>query len=364
MKKIYVLLFLIFGTLGTIAQTTVFTDDFNTNQSATYTTTGAIGASTWSVTTGGTAGQDFGARRNTAVAQLELTNDATAAANQNGWNFTSTPTTAFTAPYNSTLNLNTGMITWTFNMRQIRPDPAGFLTTSYGVAFILAGSGTNGATGTTGYAVALGQSGGVDPIRLLKYNNGMQGTIANIITSNTVGLTDFGTEYLSIKVTYVPSTDTWELFLRNDGASAFADPASGTLVSQGTAVDNQYTGSSLGFMGGYWQGSTGGGQTAFFDNTTVVVAAPTGSPTITVTPASLSGFASTPGVPSTDELIQSVVPISTADIVITPPVDFEIATVSGGPYTSNPATITLTQFWWYCSRHNYICTYECCHARA
>ncbi|MGB4937275.1 MAG: hypothetical protein WBO30_09700, partial [Ferruginibacter sp.] len=96
MKKIYVLGLMIFSTLGLFAQVTVFTDDFSTNQNATFTTSGAIGASAWSVLTGGIVGQDFGARRNTVVAQLELTNDATAAANQSGWCFTSTPTSSFT----------------------------------------------------------------------------------------------------------------------------------------------------------------------------------------------------------------------------------------------------------------------------
>ena len=56
MKKGYILTLLIFATISTWAQTTVFIDDFSTNQSATYTTAGAIGASAWSVLTGGTAG--------------------------------------------------------------------------------------------------------------------------------------------------------------------------------------------------------------------------------------------------------------------------------------------------------------------
>jgi hypothetical protein len=67
---------------------------------------------------------------------------------------------------------------------------------------------------------------------------------------NTTGLTDFGTNYLSIKVTYNPNTDQWELFVRNDGASAFADPTTGTLVSQGTAVNTTYVGTALTLMGG------------------------------------------------------------------------------------------------------------------
>lgn len=123
-----------------------------------------------------------------------------------------------------------------------------------------------------GYAIVYGQSGGVDPIRLVHYTTGLQGTLSsNLIISNTTGLTDFGAEYISVKVTYAPSTNTWELFLRNDGATAFADPTTGTLVSQGTVVNSTYTGTALGNLGAYWQGSTAATQTAFFDNVTVTV---------------------------------------------------------------------------------------------
>ncbi|MGH9874076.1 MAG: C25 family cysteine peptidase [Pyrinomonadaceae bacterium] len=265
-------LFWVFSLSSTVeAQTTVFTDDFSTNQSATYTTGGAIGASAWSVTR---SGADFGARRNTSPAHLELTNDVDATPNANGWVLVNTPSSSFTSPYNTILNANPGVVIWTFNMRQIRLDPAGFAATSYGVAFIVAGtSDTNNNTGS-GYAIVLGQVGTTDPIRLARYSGGIQGTLTNIIVSNN-GLTDFGTEYLSIKVTYTPSTDTWELFLRNDGGTAFADPAAGSLTSQGTLVDSTSTGTSLPLMGGWWQGSTAANQPAFFDNTTVTVEEPT-----------------------------------------------------------------------------------------
>ena len=244
------------------AQTTVFSDDFNTNQDATFTTSGAIGASAWSVAR---SGADFGARRNISPAQLELTNDVDATLNANGWILASTPSSSFTSPYNTILNSNPGLVTWTFNMRQVRPDPAGFASGSYGVAFILAGtSNTNNNTGS-GYAVVLGQSGATDSIRLTRYSGGIQGTLTNLIVSNTGGLADFGAEYLSIKVTYTPAIETWELFLRNDGVSAFADPAAGSLTSQGTIVDSTSTGSSLPLMGAWWQGSTAISQLAFFD---------------------------------------------------------------------------------------------------
>lgn len=268
---------------------TVFTDDFSTNTNATYTTSGAIGTSAWTVTR---SGEDWGGRRNTTPAQLELTNDASATSNVAGWVFGSTSTSSFSSPYNTTLSSNTGLVTWTFNMRQPRTDPAGFASGSYGVAFVLGGTSTSINNTGTGYAVVLGQSGATDPVRLARYNNGLQGTVTNIITSNTTGLTDFGTEYLSIKVTYDPSNNQWELFMRNDGASAFADPTSGTLTSQGTATDNTYTGTSLTVLGGYWQGSTGANLAAFFDNVTVSLTS-SGNTAPTVTSSAATSIGST-----------------------------------------------------------------------
>jgi Putative metal-binding motif len=255
---------------------TVFTDDFSTNTNAVYTTSGAIGSSAWTVLR---SGGDMAARRNETVNQLELTNDASATANVNGWVLAYTLSSSFSSPYNTTLNSNTGDITWTFNMRHPRTDPSGFGTGNYGAAFILAGTSSTTLTTGTGYAVITGQSGTTDPIRLVRYSAG-PATSTNIIVSNTPGLTDFGTDYLSIKVVYTPSSNNWQLFLRNDGSTSFADPATGTLVSQGNIVDNTYTGTTLTYMGALWNTATAAGQTAFYDNVTVTSTPPCTPPAI------------------------------------------------------------------------------------
>jgi uncharacterized protein len=277
MKKVFLFLSLISIYLSSNAQTTVFADDFSINTNAAYTTGGPIGASPWNVLV---QNADWGARRNTSPEQLELTNDAGATANASGWVLASTSMSSFSSPYTTTLSSNTGTVTWNFNIRQLRTDPAGLAAGSYGVAFILAGTATTTRTAGTGYAITYGQSGATDPIRLIEYSAGL-GTSSNILISNTTGLTDFGAEYISVRVIYTPSTNTWELLLRNDGASAFADPASGTLVSQGTAINNTYTGTALTLMGGFWNGSTGASQTAFIDNISVIVGT-TAGPTVSI----------------------------------------------------------------------------------
>src|SRR5439155_21860966 len=68
---------------------------------------------------------------------LTLTNDATGTGNAAGAVYASTPLSAFTG-FNPQLNLNSSVLTWSFNVRQIRPNPSGFGNANYGAAFILA----------------------------------------------------------------------------------------------------------------------------------------------------------------------------------------------------------------------------------
>lgn len=271
--SIFLLFVLSFGWRSGISQVVVFSDDFTDSTDPAWTTTGNLGGSAWDVFR---SGIDWGSRRNDSPTQLEFTNDVGADPNANGYSFAGTSCADFPTPYVTILD-NGGIITWTFNMRQIRTDPSGFDSGSYGVAFILAGEAATTNASGSGYAVVLGGAGATDPIRLIRYINGLtlNSEQTNILVSNTTGLTDFGNQYLSIKVTFNPCLGgEWELFVRNDGSSAFVDPLSGSLVSQGTATDNTFTNVPLEMMAAYWQGSTGGAQTAFFNNVTVSVIEP------------------------------------------------------------------------------------------
>ncbi len=257
------------GQMAAQAQT-VFSDNFNTSQGATFTTGGDIGTSPWTVTR---SGADWGARIDNNI--LELTNTASAATNATGWVYASADTADFTAPWSSILSANTGLVTWDFNMRQIRTDPAGFGGTSYGVAFILGSTSTTVATAGNGYAVVLGNTTATDPVRLVSFTGGIQtlGTTTGGLITAASPLNDVGNSYLSLRVTYDPLTSGWEMFGRNDGATAFADPSVGPLDSLGTVTNSTYTGVSLTSMGAYWNGSTAATQTAFFDNVSVAVGA-------------------------------------------------------------------------------------------
>lgn len=251
-----------------LSQITVFSDDFSANSNSAWTTSGNLGGSAWNVFR---SGNDWGGRRNISPLQLELTNDVSAAENADGYVFASTPTTLFSSPYSTILDQG-GVVSWSFNMRQNQADPEGFDISDYGVAFILAAEASATNTTGSGYAIVLGQSLEIDPVRLVRFSEGIGGnnSITNIIISNTQDLTDFGDDYLSIQVIYNPcQEDQWELLVRNDGAAGFEDPLSGELISQGTANDNTYTGIALEMMAAYWQGSILPNSTAFFDNVVV-----------------------------------------------------------------------------------------------
>lgn len=182
----------------------------------------------------------------------------------NGVVYTTTPTSAFSG-FNQKLSLNTGLLTWTFNMQQIRPDPGGLTAGAYGAAYILGASNGNFSTGGgTGYAITIGQSGTVDPITLRKFSAGIN-TSTPIATFTTT--TSNKNHYWSIKVTYNPADDQWSLFCRDDGASAFVNPlAGGAYSAGGTVIDSTYTSTNLTQTGAYWSYANGTAQTAKFDN--------------------------------------------------------------------------------------------------
>jgi hypothetical protein len=243
-------------------QTVVFSDNFDTSQGSTFTTSGAIGTSSWNVSR---SGADWGARIHNNI--LELTNDASGEANANGWVFANRSLNSI-GNFNTTLQNSAGLVTWTLNMRQIRDNPAGFTSNSYGAAFVIGSTSANIATAGNGYAIVLGNTLTPDPIRFVSFTDGIQslGTGTGGLITASAPLNDPTTSYMSIQLTYNPTNHLWSLYGRNDGASSFADPLSGSLTLLGTVTNSTFTDVALGFTGAYWQGSTAANQTAFFDN--------------------------------------------------------------------------------------------------
>ena len=105
-RTLSMLCLMMLGFIQAFGQTTLFNDNFNSNNSATYSTTGAIGTyPNWSVTR---SGNDWGAHVNSN--QLELTNDVGVTANVNGWVFGHRDINAL-AGWNTTLSSNSGTVT-------------------------------------------------------------------------------------------------------------------------------------------------------------------------------------------------------------------------------------------------------------
>ena len=266
-RLINIILLSVFHNILLYSQTTVFQDNFNTSQGSTFTTSGQIGTSSWYVNR---SGDDWGARIDNGI--LELTNDATTATNTDGWVFAYVNTTNFGASFNPTLNQNTQKVNYIFNMRQPQPNPAGFNSGDYGVAFIIGSTGNSKTTGN-GYAIVLGSYGtDIDPIRFVYFTNGLQtnSSLNNLITSSAP-LNDIGNEYLSLALSYDPQTNLWELYGRVDGTSSFQNPADGNLSFLGSVTNSTYTNVSLTYAGAYWQGSTTTNKTAFFDNVSIIL---------------------------------------------------------------------------------------------
>jgi hypothetical protein len=254
-------------------QTVVFSDDFNRV---------SLGSAWTTTVTAGDGGASI-----LGSSYLQLTNDSSGSANASGRVYSSVSiASSFDTSFNSALSGNSGTVTWSFNLQQIRSDPSGFGGGSYGAAFALASSSSDFTLGQ-GYAVVLGQSGS-DSMRLVKFNGGLdaEGNLTTVISGSALSSPN---NYFSIKVSYTAATDAWELFTRDDGSSSFSSPLSGSLTSVGGATDSSYTSIAMTSMGTLWNYNTAANQTVNFDNITVSAGAAVPEPSAY---AALAGIAS------------------------------------------------------------------------
>jgi len=233
-------------------------------QTLVYSNTGSLTGLTTTVTAGdGVASISSGI--------IVLTNDASGTTNAAGRVYLTGATSSFLSPYTQVLNSAPGLVTWNFNMQQARTDPSGFDASGYGVAFVL-GSTSSDLMTSNGYAVVLGNSGSTDPVRLVRFTGGLDlNSNLTDVVSAAAPLNDIGNSYMSLRVTFDTTADTWTLFGRNDGASSFTDPTTGSLTNLGSANNSTYVGSTLSSFGMLWNYSTGASQTAQFDNISVTV---------------------------------------------------------------------------------------------
>ncbi len=257
---------LLIGSISVKSQTTVFSENFNVSKGSSYSNTaGAIGTSTiWNMTK---FGADWGAKID--ANSLDLTNDADTITNVSGYAFGYTPLSSFSAPYNSILSANAGIINWSFNLKTNRTTTAlaGFNSITYGIAMVLVATSNTPNTLGSGYAVIMG-GGTSNNIALIYFTGGLQGTKTIIVNYGGDTLKTLNNS-MSVQASYNPSNNLWILSNRDDGSSVFADPLTGIFTSVGSGTNSSGVNTSMTYFGAYWQGSTAANQKCFIDNITV-----------------------------------------------------------------------------------------------
>jgi uncharacterized protein YjdB len=216
---------------------------------------------------------------------LDLTDNQLAAAvsvatvtgtTNNGFAAATASVAGYLAPFNPTLSLNDELLTWTFNIRTSLP-ATGFADGQNNAAVVLAGTDPNIRMMGNGYAVTFNPALPLG-LQLVRYSGGLTGTVTTLVASGAA-LTG-PTNYASVKVIYESTIDQWTLYIRDDGAGAFADPSTGVSVAVGSTIDATLTATPMttfGFLGNYsvtYAGLGPDAQSAYFDQFSLTSSCP------------------------------------------------------------------------------------------
>jgi len=169
----------------------------------------------------------------------------------------------------SQLNLNPTIVNWSVNVRNNYSTILdGFDSGLFGQAVILASNGSDVLTNGNGYALVYGGSG-TRQWRLVSFTGGLQAN-ANVTTILSTALSPgfVDGDYLSLKVSYDSTTNSWSLYFRNDGSTAFVDSRLTTGYSTpSTTTNSTYTNVTLNSFGYFYNfGATTSSINALFDN--------------------------------------------------------------------------------------------------
>ncbi len=261
---------------NSISSQTVFQDTFGTVAAATYSGGTSAPAITYTQSGAGVASTAVIGTGTDAYLNL-VTNAVTPAVG-------SRPTLCGSLPTGTGLNAiltnNTNVVTWTVNMKSNRLGSNS--TTSYAegknfMCVVLCASnngilGNTTPTGSDGYALMYQKNTAVGTqasISLIKFHNGIGNssltvdaqelcTATRLIESPALTAIPATATFaaLSIQVVYNPNFDSWQLYYREDPATAtdpIVDPTTGTLLLAGTVTDTTYTSiamTNFGFIAG------------------------------------------------------------------------------------------------------------------
>jgi hypothetical protein len=168
----------------------------------------------------------------------------------------------------SQLNLNPTIVNWSVNVRNNYSTILdGFDSGLFGQAVILVSNGSDVLTNGNGYALVYGGSG-TRQWRLVSFTGGLQAN-ANVTTILSTALSPgFGDgDYLSLKVSYDSTTNSWSLYFRNDGAAFIDSRLTTGYGTPSTATNSTYTNVTLDSFGYFYNfGATTAANNALFDN--------------------------------------------------------------------------------------------------
>ena len=239
-----------------VAQSTVFLDDFGTSH--TSLTSGGSPLMTYTATNTSNTGSPIieSATATGTVPYLKLVTYLSSGPTA-GESFMTGSSSTFLSQFATTLSSNTGVVTWSFNLRQNYANMSGLSASQRYMGVVLAATEANLLSTTCkGYMVALGLAS-TSGVQLVRFDAGL-GTAATPVTLVAAPTLTSCKDWYSVKVTYDPSTNSWILNQRIDGPSAtaaWADPAIGTYTNTSSAVvDNTHTGltmTTFGFFGNH-----------------------------------------------------------------------------------------------------------------
>lgn len=153
---------------------------------------------------------------------------------------------SFSESYKAKLGDNTvDSIVWAFNIRQnYQGNLSGFTASgTRDLGVVLCADGAD-ITSANGYAIINSSS----KYTLVKFTGGLKESSNPTALVEGQSVSSNNRACMSIKVVYIPETDTWKLYDRIDGTSGIADlvdpatePAGKEYVFAGSAVDDTYT---------------------------------------------------------------------------------------------------------------------------
>lgn len=257
----------VFISAQTLVETTVFTDDFSGGNLV-----GGVPTTTYTVNkVTGVGDPAADPTTTTTVDVLRIPNRK--GSGYWGRNGVFGNLSAYASPFTSKLSTtDVDSIVWTFNMRQnYNFTLSGFDDAQNAVGAVLLADAADYASGN-GYAVVYGEAAVGKKYRLVKFSNGIDANAKlTTIALGDVSPTD-GRDYMSFRIVYIKSTNTWKMNGRFDGPNtggAFADPGQGTFNYAVSGVNNELVDTEMTSFGFFQNYSANIDKIMWVDNYTV-----------------------------------------------------------------------------------------------